>query len=46
MNEQLVKEKGSVYLFGFLARQEEKHSSDIDIAIESPPRSLLLDGIN
>ncbi|MFZ0476167.1 MAG: nucleotidyltransferase domain-containing protein [Halobacillus sp.] len=35
LNEQLAKEKVCVYLFGSWARQEEKHSSDIDIAIES-----------
>ena len=35
LNEQLVKEKVRVYLFGSWVRQEEKHSSDIDIAIES-----------
>ncbi|SDZ84483.1 hypothetical protein SAMN05421743_101397 [Thalassobacillus cyri] len=34
-NEQLTKENARVYLFGSWARQEEKHSSDIDIAIES-----------
>lgn len=34
-NEQLVKEKARFYLFGSWARQEEKHSSDIDIVIES-----------
>ncbi|UOQ93335.1 nucleotidyltransferase domain-containing protein [Halobacillus shinanisalinarum] len=36
LNEQLGKEKVRVYLFGSWAREEEKHSSDIDIAIESP----------
>ncbi|WP_430788560.1 nucleotidyltransferase family protein [Virgibacillus flavescens] len=35
LNEQLGKEKACVYLFGSWARHEEKHSSDIDIAIES-----------
>ncbi|MFG6150338.1 type VII toxin-antitoxin system MntA family adenylyltransferase antitoxin [Halobacillus sp. B23F22_1] len=34
LNEQLG-EKARVYLFGSWARQEEKHSSDIDIAIET-----------
>lgn len=35
LNEKLGKEKARVYLFGSWAREEEKHSSDIDIAIES-----------
>ncbi|WP_053217387.1 type VII toxin-antitoxin system MntA family adenylyltransferase antitoxin [Virgibacillus senegalensis] len=35
LNEQLAKEKVHIYLFGSWARQEEKQSSDIDIAIES-----------
>ncbi|WP_077624205.1 nucleotidyltransferase family protein [Sediminibacillus massiliensis] len=35
LNEQLGKEKARIYLFGSWARQEEKNSSDIDIAIES-----------
>ncbi|KIY23061.1 MULTISPECIES: nucleotidyltransferase family protein [Mesobacillus] len=35
LDEQLVMENVRVYLFGSWARQEEKHSSDIDIAIES-----------
>lgn len=35
LNEQLAQEKACVYLFGSWARHEEKHSSDIDIAIES-----------
>ncbi|MGI8317167.1 nucleotidyltransferase family protein [Halobacillus mangrovi] len=35
LNEQLGKEKARVYLFGSWVREEEKHSSDIDIAMES-----------
>ncbi|RWZ54556.1 nucleotidyltransferase domain-containing protein [Halobacillus fulvus] len=35
LNEQLSMERARVYLFGSWARQDEKHSSDIDIAIES-----------
>lgn len=35
LNEQLTNEKARVFLFGSWARQEEKRSSDIDIAIES-----------
>jgi len=35
LNEELAKENVRVYLFGSWARQEEKQSSDIDIAIES-----------
>ena len=33
LNEQLVSAKLRTYLFGSWARQEEKHSSDIDLAI-------------
>ncbi|TGB03555.1 nucleotidyltransferase family protein [Halobacillus salinus] len=35
LNNQLGMEEVRIYLFGSWARQEEKHSSDIDIAIES-----------
>ncbi|RBP00221.1 nucleotidyltransferase family protein [Rossellomorea aquimaris] len=35
LNKELAKENVRVYLFGSWARQEEKQSSDIDIAIES-----------
>ncbi|MEI2664093.1 nucleotidyltransferase family protein [Rossellomorea sp. LJF3] len=35
LTEELASENVRVYLFGSWARQEEKQSSDIDIAIES-----------